>query len=281
MSDNNLKGDTNTKIEEISKHFQNVFNCDDPPPSPQIKPQKLKNLFTIHEISKSINSLKNNRSAGCDKITTENLKYAPCTHIHIAHLLNILAETGDYPKEIKSGLLTPIQKPGKPKGPPENLRPVILLSTLRKILAVCVTNRIRDKIDEHILPATQTAYTSGRSTTELVFAFKVLAEKAVTSIGYNINLLMLDMSKAFDTIHRGTLINDLKHIIEEDELHLVSLLLEDVNYSVNLEGTIGNPFNTNIGSPQGDSASALFFISYLAVSLQGLFDNQSNLVVYR
>ena len=29
------------------------------------------------------------------------------------------------------------------------------------------------------------------------------------------------MSKAFDTIQRGTLIKDLKGIIEDDELHLI------------------------------------------------------------
>jgi len=230
-------------------------------------PQKLQNPFTEQEIQKAVKSLKNNKSAGCDNINAENIKYAPCLHTHIAYLLNLIAETGNYPDEIKLGLLTPIQKPGKSKGPHENLRPIILLSTLRKILAICVTNQIHDRIDEHIIPVTQTAYSSGRCTTELVFTFKVLAEKAVTSIGYNINVLMLDMSKAFDTIQRGTLLNDLKGIIGDDELHLVSLLLDKVSYSVKLEGKIGQSFPTNIGSPQGDSASALFFITYLANSL--------------
>ena len=265
--DDEIIGNIDTKVTEITKHFQNTFNCENQPPLQHIVPQKLQNPFTEQEIQKAVKSLKNNKSAGCDNINAENIKYAPCLHTHIAYLLNLIAETGNYPDEIKLGLLTPIQKPGKSKGPPENLRPIILLSTLRKILAICVTNRIRDRIDEHIIPVTQTAYSSGRCTTELVFTFKVLAEKAVTSIGYNINVLMLDMSKAFDTIQRGTLLNDLKGIIGDDELHLVSLLLDKVSYSVKLEGKIGQSFPTNIGSPQGDSASALFFITYLANSL--------------
>ena len=45
-------------------------------------------------------------------------------------MIYTIAETGEYPKEIKLGQLTPLQKPGKPKGPAEKLRPVILLSTL-------------------------------------------------------------------------------------------------------------------------------------------------------
>ena len=37
---------------------------------------------------------------------------------------------GDCPKEINHGILVPLQKPGKPRGPASNLRPIILLSTL-------------------------------------------------------------------------------------------------------------------------------------------------------
>ena len=49
----------------------------------------------------------------------------------IADIFNIMAETGEYPKEIKTGVLVLLQKPGKPKGPVENLRLIITL--------ICVT----------------------------------------------------------------------------------------------------------------------------------------------
>ncbi|PIK51267.1 putative RNA-directed DNA polymerase from mobile element jockey-like [Apostichopus japonicus] len=129
-----------------------------------------------------------------------------------------------------------------------------------------------------ILPITQTAYTSGRCTAELVFAFKVLAEKAITSTGYTINLLMLDMRKAFDTMQRGSLLTDLEQVLDNDELHLISLLIDNVSYTVKLEGKLGLPFNTNIGSPQGDSASAPFFITYLANVLKSV-DNDIDAVI--
>ena len=76
------------------------------------------------------------------------------------------------------------------------------------------------------------------------------------------------MSKAFDTIERSTLIEDLKEILENDELHLIKILLKDVEYKVRLEGKIGESFMTNIGSPQGDGASVLLFIIYSAISLK-------------
>ena len=45
-------------------------------------------------------------------------------------------------KKLIAGILTPLQKPGKAEGPPENLRPIILLSILKKILTICLLKRI-------------------------------------------------------------------------------------------------------------------------------------------
>ena len=131
--------------------------------------------------------VKYDKRSGCDNLRAEHFKYAPSKLLEeIAMLLNNVAETGLYPKEIKTGDEIPLQK-GKPKGPPENLRPVILLSTLRNILAICLTKRISGRLHlQKIIPITQTAYTSNRNITELVFTFKVLAKKAILSIGYEI-----------------------------------------------------------------------------------------------
>ena len=79
---------------------------------------------------------------------------------------------------------------------------------------------------------------------------------------------MLDMSKAFDTIQKGTLFEDLKEILTIDELDLIHLLLNYVQLAVKLENKIGKLFESRIGSPQGDAASALFLIINLAVSLK-------------
>ena len=55
--------------------------------------------------------------------------------IEIATIYNEIAKTGKHPHEIDQGIIRAIQKPGKPKGPMENLRPITLLSILRKVLA--------------------------------------------------------------------------------------------------------------------------------------------------
>jgi len=117
------------------------------------------------------------------------------------------------------------------------------------------------------VPASQAAYQAGRSTTEQVLAFKLMAEKAISSEKYNLTILMMDMSKAFDTIDRATLMKELAEIVEADELHMVNMLIKDVKLRVCVGETIGKPFNTNVGSPQGDGFSPMIFIWYLARSL--------------
>ena len=66
---------------------------------------------------------------------------------------------------------------------------------------------------------------------------------------------MHDMSKAFDSINRVTLIKDLEKILQKDELHLVNKML-NVELSVKRCSYNSEYFKTDTGSPQGDCASA-------------------------
>ena len=58
---------------------------------------------------------------------------------------------------------------------------------------------------------------------------KMLAETAITPSNYNIYLLLLDTSKAFDTVHRGKILKDMQEILEPDEVHMMPILVKDVN----------------------------------------------------
>ena len=133
--------------------------------------------FTWKEIYEASLKLNINKSPDNNGLQAEHNKYAPkCEHQDIANLLNEVAETGTYPQELKHGLIIPIQKPGKQKWKVKNIRSVILLSILQKLLATCFIKRISDKIDS-MIPLSQVAYRKGRSTTEHVFAMKILCKK--------------------------------------------------------------------------------------------------------
>ena len=222
--------------------------------------------FTSDEIEKIVKKMKPNKSPGCDEVSVELIKYAPNeVHAHIAEIFNHLASEGDCPKEINHGILVPLQKPGKPRGPVSNLRPIILLSTLRKILAACIMHRIGNRLDQ-ATPISQAAYRKNRSTTEHVFAAKLAIERTITAKSESIHIVMLDMSKAFDNIRRSTLIEQLESTIDQDELHIMKKMLE-VSLVVRSGQSISEPFNTDTGAPQGDCASANMFTFYLSKSM--------------
>ena len=134
--------------------------------------------------------------------------------------------------------------------------------------------RIGKKLDSKI-PISQAAYRSGRSTTEHVFTCKILAEKATTSTDFEIHFLLLDMSKAFDSIIRSELVKDLSEILNNDELHLIGILL-----GTELVVQVGNPrslsFKTDTGAPQGDCMSGIEFTYYLARPLKEKSNDEHN-----
>ena len=234
-----------------------------------IPPSKMEKPFTHTEIEKAAKSMKNGKSVGEDKLNAEYVKYGPTAILQgIANILNNIAETWKHPKENKSGILTPLPKPGKKQGPPSNLRPIILLSTLRKILAICMIKRCWNRFKTKI-PLEQAAYQEGRSTTEHVLAVKLLCEKAITSCDYNLYMKLLDMSKAFDTVSRMKLLNDLKYLLEPDEYHMLSILILDVRLKVRVGDQEGEEIITEVGIAQGDCLSAILFILYLAITLNG------------
>ena len=262
-------------MEIITKFFYEMFDGEETDLE-HIKPAQMKVPFTETEVRKAINSLKNNKSAGIDNIKAEQLKYGTSIiNKGIAKILNDTAKTGKYPKEIKERILIPLPKPGKPKGPVGNLRSIILLSILRKILAICMIRRTVYQFNE-LIPITQAAYREGRSTTEMVYTVKTLAEKAITSKDYEINVLLVDMSKAFDTVNRKTLIYDLKKILGDDEMHILKIFLENVSLQVRQGNTLRQKIITKVGVPQGDCLSPILFTPYLAQALDEKSDEDHN-----
>ena len=81
-------------------------------------------------------------------------------------------------------------------------------------------------------------------------------------------MLLLDMSKAFDTVSRKTLFEELEEVLEEDELHLISILTNRSQIQVKVGNSTGNMFETFKGIMQGDILSAILFIFYMAKCLK-------------
>ena len=75
------------------------------------------------------------------------------------------------------------------------------------------------------------------------------------------------MSRAFATFERLLLING---IIDEDSLRMIFALLDKTTLQAKIERALSEPFDTNLGAPQGDSLSPILFIVYLELAIRQL-----------
>jgi hypothetical protein len=161
---------------------------------------------------------------------------------------------------IGEGVLIPLNKPGKAKTV-NNTRPITLLNTKRKALSIILLNRVRPKIDDAIMPS-QSGSRPGRSTGDIIWSYRWLNAIAER---YNkeFTIMGIDLSKAFDCINRGKILEILRELVTETEFRIFTYLLSNTTLEVTLDGQMGEKFDTTIGTPQGDSLSPILFILYL------------------
>ena len=93
----------------------------------------------------------------------------------------------------------------------------------------------------------QAAYQKGRNTTKQVLCVKFLIEKAITSENYNLIIMMIDVSKAFDTANQNTLLEKLETILDECEMRMVYLLINNITLKVRVGRSLEEEILTSIG----------------------------------
>ena len=77
----------------------------------------------------------------------------PIFYSTFAQLTNQSFERHEYVPSFTEGFLTPLQKPGKPRGPLKSLRPLCLLNGTRKILSMIVFRRIQRQFSQYTGPS--------------------------------------------------------------------------------------------------------------------------------
>ena len=220
------------------------------------------------EVEASMKKLNNGRACGYDSMPAEMLQYAADVVAQpIADIFNQSLEEHQ-PLSIGRGVLILLQKPGKKQGPLSSLRPIVLLTTLRKTLSLLVLNRIYKKVDGFLGPG-QSGFRRGRGTADVIFGYRWMCSKT-QRCKQSAEILGLDMSRAFDTIRRDRLMEVLETFLDESELRIIRFLLAETSLEPRLQRGTCDPFATTIGTPQGDSLSPVLFVVYLEAALRDL-----------
>ena len=151
--DGNTLGNDTSKAKVLGKWFESQFTSEEDAALATFDgaPSPLNNPISVNEVSRAAKKLKNGRACGPDNIPNELLKYAGESYsTAYASIINKCFETHTVIDELGQGTITPLQKPGKPKGPKESLRPLTLSNGARKLLSLITLHRIGDKIDDAI-----------------------------------------------------------------------------------------------------------------------------------
>eukprot|EP01034_Spumella_vulgaris_P021843 gene21843-27914_t len=273
-SEGHLYTSTEEILPRVTTHYEAFLAADNSQSTtnrPQPVKQSLQNPISREEVSTTITTLKNGRAIDNDGMYCELLKY---TAKPIATILPIILNnmfSQDSPlSSLGEGILIPLNKPKKPKTV-ENTRPITIVNTVRKIFSLILYERIRDRAEQYI-SSSQSGFRRGRSTADIVWAYRWLDATVHRYQQVSIHLLGLDLSKAFDTVPRDKLKEVLKEsgIAGDDELRMLDKLLDDIRLRVRVSGKYGEEFKTTNGIPQGDSLSPLLFIIYLEAALRDL-----------
>lgn len=213
-------------------------------------------------ISQLVLALKSNAS-GIDNINAKMIQLC-CPKIipHILHIINCSIELTTFPDQWKIAKVLPLPKINTPKTY-QDLRPISILPCLSKILEKVMALQIRQHlVNNNILPETQSGFRKGYSCTTALLNIVDDISKA-TDQGKLTVMVLLDYSKAFDTINHKTLLSILQYIgFDLKSINLLESYLSNRYQVVSINNAISNSLPLTQGVPQGSILGPLLYSVY-------------------
>jgi hypothetical protein len=218
----------------------------------------------VTTVSKVIQGLANKNSSGIDNISTNMLrKIAPIIIVPLTLIINQSLCTGIFPHRLKIAKVIPLFKKGNPHTF-DNYRPISLLSSLSKTFEKVVFNQVYDYFTKNnLFYDSQYGFRKLHSTE---FACIEMLDRIVTQLdeGKLPITIYLDLSKAFDTINHGILLQKLKYYGFSDiPLKWFQSYLNDRQQFVCFDGHLSASKTLETGVPQGSILGPLLFLIYV------------------
>ena len=223
---------------------------------------------SVNEIAYNIQSLRNSKAPGSDRIHNTLLKNLPRSGIRFCHhIIAACYKLTYFPIKWKQAKVIPILKPGKKSSEASSYRPISLLCSLSKILERTMLSRINMHIeDKNLIPPDQCGFVSGKSTTHQLIRIKNhIKSNLVTRPSHSTGMLLIDVEKAFDRVYHTGLLYKLKQF--EFPLYLIKLIeqfTKNRSFIVCMENVNSTTHQIPFGLPQGAVCSPTLYNLYTA-----------------
>ncbi|XP_062614292.1 uncharacterized protein LOC134276017 [Saccostrea cucullata] len=232
---------------------------------------------SIDELSKAINSLASGKAPGSDGIPPEVIKAGKSSTLlhHLHKLLLQCWEEGTIPQDMRNASIITLYKNKGDRSDCNNYRGISLLSIVGKAFARVVLNRLQ-KLAERVYPEAQCGFRAERSTIDMVFSLRQLQEKCREQ-RLPLYIAFIDLTKAFDLVSRQGLFTLLHRIgCPPKLLRIISSFHEDMQGTVQYDGSSSDPFPIKSGVKQGCVLAPTLFGIFFSLLLSYAFDQSED-----
>lgn len=210
------------------------------------------------DVLSSFVSVKSN-AIGHDNINPKFFKILlPLLLPFVTHIFNFIIMSSTFPAKWKHAKIIPIPKSK------EEYRPIAILCYLSKVLEKLLNSQIRDYLTQHrLLCDMQSGFRPNHSCVSALIDVSENIRRELDVGKLNL-LVLLDHSKAFDTVHHHTLCMKLRHFFRfsSSSTQLLTSYLANRTQSVFMGNVSSLPLELNRGVPQGSILGPLLFSMY-------------------
>ena len=209
--------------------------------------------------------LNEKKAVGIENIPIKFLKMtAECTSLLLSKILFIKCiSKGVFPSKLKIAKVTPLYKSGY-SYKSTNYRPLSILSPFSKVFEKIIYHRLNNYFITHNILAKQQFDLRAKHSTSHIISDVINKLQNLRDNHHTSCLILLDLSKAFDTVNRSILLDKLeKYGIRSNSLKLIENYLSNRKQIVNLNRAYSTELKITCGVPQGSILGPLLFSIYI------------------
>ena len=230
--------------------------------------------FTIEELTRATNTLKNNKAPGPDLMYAEYLKLAEL-HPILLELLNHCLETGETHQTMKTTAFAMIPKPGSDHSDPAGWRYIAMMSYISKLYDIMLRERIKQVIEPH-LRFNQNGFRAHLNTQQHILALEFITN-ALRMQGQPAILTFIDFKNAFPSVQWAAITKALEAFQVPPKLitAILSMYKTHRGFIRTADGET-DFFTIGAGVLQGDTLAPYLFIIVLNEILRKTILDASN-----